>query len=265
MNGEVRFTCVEGCGACCRNLRVPLSVAEAIAWTGRGHAVDVLTEAMVVATSEATENDTARFKLPRSLPGACGVLPVAVNVVLAASFPDGPCPDLGDDARCRIYAERPAVCRVYPLEITPLVTFDPARKSCPSAAWDGSAPPFARGGAPLDVETRGRIEGARAAQIADVSTKARLCADLRIRTAGLSGEGFVVHGLDPETLREALVGACGSDREAPGDRWVVVTNRDSTLSALTGARGAGARARSGRIESDPDPRRAYLGLCPDGE
>jgi len=265
MEGECRFTCVEGCGACCRNLRVPLSVAEAIAWTGRGHAADVLTEALIIATPDAVANDVARHKLPRSHAGACGALPIAVNVVLAASFPDAPCPNLGTDARCGIYDERPAVCRVYPMEITPHLVFDPRRKNCPPAAWDDSGAPLVRDGLCVDSDTGDQIDSARAAQIADAPIKARLCAGLRARTAGLSGEGFVVHAVAPETLRAALIEAAEATDEAPGERWIIVTNQRTTAAALTGARGAGASAIDGRIKDDPDPRRSYLGLFPDGD
>jgi len=265
MGVERRFTCVAGCGACCRNLRVPLSVAEAIAWTGRGHAVDVLTEALIIATPDAIDNDVARHKLPRAHAGICGALPIAVNVVLAARFPDGPCPNLGPDARCAIYAERPAVCRVYPLEITPHLVFDPGRKNCPPAAWAESGALLIHDGECADPDARERIESARAAQIADAPIKARLCVGLRVRTAGLSSEGFVVHALPSETMRAALIDATLATDAAPGERWVIVGNRGSTIAALAGARGDGALVIDGRIKDDPDSRRSYLGFYPDGE
>ena len=46
--------------------------------------------------------------------------------------------NLGEDMKCKIYERRPLVCRIYPAEMSPLITFDMLRKALPAgglARW----------------------------------------------------------------------------------------------------------------------------------
>lgn len=243
------------CGKCCADLRVPLSLEEAAAWAGRGHAVEILCDASPWAVEPPTGDLAVAYRRERSFAASCGALPVRVSALLVASF-QGPCPNRMPDIRCAIYAERPMVCRLYPAEFNPTVAFDPANKQCPPEAWAESWPPLMRDGEPADEGLRALIERCRATAVADTALKPRLCADLGIRTAGLTNEGYAVHRPDPDRLRAALRACLEDSATGPedGGDWTIASNREGTLDTLSWMDARGERTTAGDD---------YLGFFPD--
>lgn len=241
---DLNFACTQ-CGKCCHDLKLPLSVDEAIRWAGAGHPVDILCEAMPWPSDPSPEDEARRYKGDRTFPALSADLPIRIAATLAATF-DGPCPYLGPDMLCGNYETRPRVCRIYPAEIAPHVTVDPTQKNCPAEAWSTDSPPFVRNGLPLDSGTVALIEGHRAAAVDDASVKARLCFDLGIAHAALANEGYVVHAPAPVSLAEALQLA----RDTPGHfgevpQWKIVTNSGATLDMLNDAGADGALVGKG--------------------
>lgn len=262
---DAHFGCTI-CGKCCRDLRLPLSLAEADAWLGRGHRVEVLCKAIPWPDGPASQEPLARYEASLSVAASSGALPVRIGVILAAPQGDpqtgGPCPNLRPDGLCAIYDDRPMVCRIYPAEFNPFIPFDPAGKLCPPEAWAPSNPVRFADGQPLESDLSRLIARYRATAAAEVAAKAALCARLGIRAAGLSNEGFVVHRPDPDALRQAVRdGLDGRGWEAVADGWGIVSNRASTLNALRVVQASAIAARSGGTGGDGW---LYLGLFPDG-
>ena len=156
---DLDFAC-NGCGGCCRDLRIPLTIDEATAWLQRGGHVELLCDAMPWLVEPEPDNAFAAYKRARSTAALSGSLPVRVTVMLTASHA-GPCPNLRDDLRCAIYDERPLVCRIYPAEVNPFVPLAPAGKQCSPDAWQQT--PFVRGGTIVDAATHENIARSRAA------------------------------------------------------------------------------------------------------
>lgn len=252
----VHFGCT-GCGKCCRDLWLPLTVEEAVAWLERGQPVNVLCEAMVWPVEP--ENDAvAAYKKERSFPAACGPLPIRIGMSLAAHH-DGPCPNLLPDLRCRIYDARPLVCRLYPVEFNPFVVFDPKSKRCPPEAWEPSNPVLLTNDGYAGNELPDAIARFRAAAASEVGIKAGICEALGLRAASLANEGYMTYRPDPATLldilRNAMTGGNAEERAQPAD-WTIVSNRKATLDMLSSV-GAPC-AHSGRSGAG-----AYLGFYPD--
>ena len=141
---DIDFECTM-CGNCCHDLRLPLTVAEALAWLGRGNEVQILCEALPWPEEPAADNLQAAHKRRRSFAAMSGSLPTRIVVILTGAFV-GPCPNLQADMRCRIYEERPFVCRIYPAEINPFIELVPANKGCPPEAWTPGLAPLVRAG-----------------------------------------------------------------------------------------------------------------------
>ena len=116
---DIDFECTM-CGKCCHDLRLPLTVTEAVAWLERGNNVQILCEALPWPEEPPAENRLATHKRRRSFASMSGSLPTRVLVTLAAVYA-GPCPNLRPDMRCAIYEQRPLVCRIYPAEINPFI------------------------------------------------------------------------------------------------------------------------------------------------
>jgi Fe-S-cluster containining protein len=148
---RLSFACTQ-CGRCCQNHRVPLTVHEAMAWLRRGGDVHLLCDAVVWPAEPPADDAFAAYKRQRSFAAASAVMAVRVGVILAASFP-GRCPNLMDDNRCGIYAERPLVCRIYPASINPFEPLGAESKACPPEAWDARGPAFVRAGQLVDHAT----------------------------------------------------------------------------------------------------------------
>ncbi|RDU98774.1 YkgJ family cysteine cluster protein [Trinickia dinghuensis] len=235
---DVDFACTI-CSKCCRDLRLPLTVDEAVDWLSRGGSVQLLCEAVPWLADPPPENLWAAHKLRRSFAGRSGDLPVRVVVILAATF-TGPCPNLQPDNRCGIYEERPLVCRIYPAEINPFVEFDSRNKLCPPDAWATGSPALFRGGRLVDARTVELIERSREADANEAPVKAELCRVLGIDRAAIANEGFAVHSPNGGVLLEALRSVrAQASKDGPSARpsgasgeWRLVSNRRASVDAL---------------------------------
>jgi Fe-S-cluster containining protein len=249
MSMNIDFECTM-CGKCCHDLRLPLTVAEALAWMGRGNEVQILCEALPWPEEPAADNLQAAHKRRRSFAAMSGSLPARIVVILTGAFA-GPCPNLQADMRCGIYEARPLVCRIYPAEINPFIELDPASKGCPPEAWTPGLAPLLRGGKLVDATTAGLIQRSRAADTADAPAKQALCALLGIDVAALANEGFVVHSPQRAVLLAALEQASaaaavtgGAALKAPTSEdlpvWRFVSNRRATVDTLESVGALGA-------------------------
>lgn len=255
---DIDFSCT-GCGRCCHDLRIPLTVAEATAWLRRGGHVELLCDAMPWPVEPAADDAFAAYKRARSSPALSGTLPVRVTTLLTASHA-GPCPNLLDDLRCGIYEERPLVCRIYPAEVNPFVPLVPDGKQCPSDAWQHA--PLTRGGTIVDALTRENIVRAREASAAEAPLRARLCAALGIDTAAVANEGFAIHAPPANVLLAALSllddARATAAAEAAPTAWTLLTNRSATADTL---RSVGASSRLAASD-EAGTRCRYLGFHP---
>ncbi len=253
---DLDFACT-GCGGCCRDLRIPLTIDEAIAWLRRGGHVELLCDPMPWLEEPEAGNAFAAYKRARSTPASSGTLPLRVTAVLAASHA-GPCPNLRDDLRCGIYDDRPLVCRIYPAEINPFVPLAPPGKQCPSDAWQQA--PLLRGGTLVDAATAEHVARSRTASETETPLRARLCEMLGIDTAAVANEGFAVHAPPADALLAALtaVRAAPAADDAQAAAWTLTSNRTATIDALAAV---GAASRSAAALAGPRVR--YLGFHPD--
>jgi Fe-S-cluster containining protein len=257
---DIHFGCTV-CGKCCRDLRLPLTVAEAAAWLADGNPVQLICEARPWPAEIAPDDPRAAHQRRRSFAAMSGIVPVRVVVILAANL-EGACPNLQADLRCGIYARRPLVCRIYPAEINPFVELRPSNKGCPAEAWSADRPLFQRDGVVADAELAGQIRRSRDTDAQDVAVKQRLCGALNLHCTALMSEGFVVHSPERSTLSAAIALATGPGADAadaasaPGNDWCFLSNRRGTVQAM---RGAGARCElAGAAGSSFE----YLGFQP---
>jgi Fe-S-cluster containining protein len=252
---DMDFDCTM-CGKCCHNLRLPLTVSEAIAWLRAGHHVQLFVEAMPWPEEPPEDNLVAAHKRRRSFLAASGSLPIRVVVIIVAAF-DGPCPNLLEDMRCGAYESRPLVCRIYPAEISPFISMDPAQKACPPEAWTSASSPLLRQGQIVDARIAALAAQSRNTDAADVCAKASLCEALGINSAALSNEGFVVHTPDQSSLLSALESAQMVTEATPG-AWQFVSNRHATAEVLSSVDAVVSRTSTWQAEAA-----AFLGFFPD--
>lgn len=202
---DTRFSCT-GCGKCCTDHHVPLTLAEARDWAEDGGQLIVLLEAFLetgpglhnLNLSHAQQEHARR----RSLPVLCGSAPAYVSITFAA-YNVGRCRNLGEDNRCGIYEKRPLVCRIYPMEINPHIPLRPEMKDCPSEAWQ-IGPALIHGGQLVDRPLAELIERSRQADREDIAVKARICGELGIHTAALKGDGFTTYLPEAAAFLQAL-------------------------------------------------------------
>ncbi|WP_290439245.1 YkgJ family cysteine cluster protein [Burkholderia plantarii] len=255
---DISFQCTE-CGNCCKDLRLPVTPAEARTWLERGGRVDVLCEALPWPAEPEPDNVFAEYKRRRSFAADSGTLPVRIDVTLAASF-SGPCPNLGDDLRCRAYDTRPLVCRVYPAEINPFIELRPENKGCPPEAWRPGTAPLLAGGTIVDATTREAAERSRVEQERAVPAKQAICAALGIDRASVANEGFLILSPEPADLLAALCAlpqAPEALEPAPGEGaaprgWTLVSNRQQTIDVL------GQVGALSELDRAPQGEHAYL-------
>src|ERR1700683_3760557 len=81
---DIHFKCTQ-CGQCCRNTKVPLTVAEAIHWLNRGHDVQLLCEASPWPSALDGEPRAIPFRR-RSFDVTSGSMPIRVVVMLVANI-----------------------------------------------------------------------------------------------------------------------------------------------------------------------------------
>ncbi len=244
----LRFGCTI-CGRCCHGLRLPLSIAEAAAWLERGGDVELLCDA-APALSHPPGSPEA-YRAERAVPAMSGDLPVTVALTITAVF-DGPCPNRLPDMACAIYADRPDVCRIYPAEVRPERTIDPAAKLCPPEAWNASEAPLTDAqGLVVEPVTAKAIASTRHNGIADVPAKARLMMNLRIDAAALANEAYVIWKPDRVSLLTALRDAADT-RTDDVIEIAIVSGRSETRAMIQEA---------GAKDGDADDQRfSYLPL-----
>ncbi|MEJ2458705.1 MAG: YkgJ family cysteine cluster protein, partial [Novosphingobium sp.] len=206
----IHFDCTQ-CGKCCHNLRLTLSVDEAIVWAGRGHTVQLLTEALPWVGDPDPADAPALYRHDRSFPAASGTAPFRITVIPVA-YHDGACPHLQQDMRCGNYAERPRICRIYPLEARPFTDLRPENRLCPPEAWSCEFPVLERGGEIADPEAARIVAAHRQAAAADVSVLAAACDALSLSTAAFANEGLAVHVPEPLDLAQILRAARDEER-----------------------------------------------------
>ncbi|UZJ57836.1 YkgJ family cysteine cluster protein [Pseudomonas sp. KU26590] len=191
---DVQFECV-GCGECCRGRFVPLTLSEAVTWLKRGHSVGILLEAFDDSLWPVTSPEYA-YNAGRSAPVSGGSGTLRVTVILAANaIPE--CPNLQKDGLCSVYLERPLVCRIYPMEISPFIELKPQAKDCPPESWQqGSL-------LASDVGLAMLVQQSRQIDREDAQNKVALCEALGLTVAGWKGNGLVIHQPSVETLLAA--------------------------------------------------------------
>jgi Fe-S-cluster containining protein len=251
---DISFSCTM-CGKCCQNLRLPLTISEAIQWLERGHVVDILCEAVPWPSEPDSANAMARHKRSNSFAAKSGALPVRIATILTASH-SGSCPNLQDDMSCAIYEQRPMTCRIYPAEVNPFVQLNIAGKNCPPEAWTSDKPLLSRDGQWVSNELRELTVRSRQITADDSPRKGSLCSVLNINTAALASEGYVVHRPPLDALLDALrQSTIEPVNEAPLPEWTIVSNRNSTRDTL---------ASLGALASSPNGDRQaaseYLGF-----
>ena len=253
---DVHFDCTL-CGRCCRGHKLPLTVREAIRWLRDGHPLQVLCDLSPWPLEPPAEDLRAAHRRRRSFAAVSGALPVRVIAILVADLGEA-CPNLLADLRCAIHDRRPLVCRVYPAEINPFVTLEPAAKLCPPEAWQADRPLLERDGRVVDEVVRRDIQASRDTDAAEVPVKARACARLGLDAAALAHEGFVVHAPDPAALLAALEIESADATGGPGSAtWRILSNRAETVASLSGI-----GALSDHPPSEASAALHYLGFYP---
>jgi Fe-S-cluster containining protein len=261
----VHFSCTK-CGGCCHDLRLPLAVDEARAWIERGGDVQLFCDAIVWPQEPPADDGLAQHRRRRSFAALSGTLPVRVSVTLVAAF-DGACPNLRPDMSCGAYAERPRVCRIYPAEVNPFVTLDPAAKACPADAWSTTQPLLMRAGRLVDADTAKLVAQSHEADERDRTTKAYLCALLGYDTAALANEGVAIYTPPRASLASALHAAqrACTPFDDPQPRspypWRLLTNRETTLTTLHSVGATADLTAHAPDQNEATP--TYMGFFPD--
>ncbi|MNO74379.1 Flagellin N-methylase [compost metagenome] len=225
------FSCV-GCGKCCNDHHVPLTLPEARMWAADGGQVIVLVEAFLSnglgLSAQQREHAEARSALVRS--GACEVY-VAITF---AAYSTGACRHLDQDNLCRIYERRPLVCRIYPMEINPHIPLNIAAKECPPQSWE-QGPPLIVGGELADPQLADLIQRSRQADRDDIHIKDAICALLEIRTTALKGDGFTAYLPDMTAFATIIDELAGQTLPAWESEWQFHVSGDDVAGPLLAA------------------------------
>ncbi|HWT67671.1 MAG TPA: YkgJ family cysteine cluster protein [Pseudomonas sp.] len=183
------FSCV-GCGKCCHDHHVSLTLSEARLWAADGGQVIVLVEAFLSnglgLPAEQREHARRRSAVVRSADAEAFV------AITFAAYNAGACRNLDEDNRCRIYERRPLVCRIYPMEINPHIPLNTVVKECPPESWE-TGPQLIVGGELVDRDLAQLIHQSRQADRDEILMKDAICALLGIRTTALKGDGFTAY------------------------------------------------------------------------
>jgi Fe-S-cluster containining protein len=209
------FSCV-GCGKCCTDHHVPLTLTEARMWANDGGQVIVLVEGFLgnglglpLLQREHAER--------RSVVVRSGATEAYVAITFAA-YNVGPCRNLDEDNLCRIYQRRPLVCRIYPMEINPHIPLNTAVKECPPESWE-QGPDLIVGGELVDQELVTLIQRSRQADRDEVQTKDAICGLLGIRTTALKGDGFTAYLPDMTAFATIIDELAGQTLPAWESEW----------------------------------------------
>lgn len=209
------FSCV-GCGKCCNDHHVPLTLTEARMWADDGGQVIVLVEGFLGnglgLPAHQREHAERRSVVVRS--GAS----TAYVAITFAAYNVGPCRNLDEDNLCRIYERRPLVCRIYPMEINPHIPLNPAIKECPPESWE-QGPDLIVGGQLADQELAGLIQRSRQADRDDIQTKEAVCGLLGIRSTALKGDGFTAYLPDMNAFATVIHQVEQAPQTGSGTDW----------------------------------------------
>ena len=209
------FSCV-GCGKCCNDHHVPLTLAEARMWAADGGQVIVLVEGFLGngLGLPVQQREHAERRSVAVLSGTCE----AHVAITFAAYNVGPCRNLDEDNLCRIYERRPLVCRIYPMEINPHIPLNPAIKECPPESWE-KGPDLIIGGELVDQQLAGLIQRSRQADRDDIRSKDAICASLGIRVTALKGDGFTAYLPDMSAFATAIHQVTQQQLPGPGSAW----------------------------------------------
>lgn len=197
---NTQFSCV-GCGKCCTDHHVPLTLAEAAQWAEDGGSVIILTEAFL-ADGYGVKPEQLTHATRRSQQINSGNTQAFVAITFAA-FNAGRCRNLDAENLCRIYERRPLVCRIYPMEINPHIPLNPKAKDCPPESWE-QGPDLIVGGHLVDHQLMALIEQSRQADRDDIARKQAICEELGFNTTALKGDGFVAYLPTMSSFSEAI-------------------------------------------------------------
>lgn len=238
---DIDFHCTK-CGNCCKDLRLPLSIAEALDWLHDDNPVQVLCEAIPWPEDIPSSNPYAELKWNRAFSAQSGQLPIRVLVTLAAPLGNS-CPHLLADNSCGIYERRPLVCRIYPAEINPFLDLTPEHRHCPPEAWQIGSPPLMRQGIYTNQELRLLISTKLTQLINDIPSLETLCNTLGIHIAAMANEGYAAHTFNNAALLSALIGL--QDRpNASAQNWIFISDRNATVAAILSCEAKGSLASS---------------------
>jgi Fe-S-cluster containining protein len=231
------FSCV-GCGKCCNDHHVPLTLEEARMWANDGGQVIVLVEGFLGnglgLPLQQREHAERRSAVVRS-----GESDAYVAITFAA-YNAGRCRNLDEDNLCRIYERRPLVCRIYPMEINPHIPLNTAVKECPPESWE-KGPDLIVGGELVDQELAGLIHRSRQADRDEIQTKDAICALLGIRTTALKGDGFTAYLPDMTAFATTLDEVIGQTLPEWGSEWQFHLSGEDVAGQVLAAGGEVAR------------------------
>jgi Fe-S-cluster containining protein len=212
---NTQFSCV-GCGKCCTDHHVPLTLTEALQWASDGGSLIILTEAFL-ADGYGVSEEQRTHATRRSQRVASGSTQAHVAITFAA-YNAGRCRNLDADDLCRIYERRPLVCRIYPMEINPHIPLRPEAKDCPPESWT-QGPDLIVGGTLVDQSLLTLIEQSRQADRGDIARKEAMCAVMGIQTTALKGNGFVAYLPDMQAFMAAAAQTEETAHVSSGIGW----------------------------------------------
>ncbi|QTD32434.1 YkgJ family cysteine cluster protein [Pseudomonas fluorescens] len=242
------FSCV-GCGKCCTDHHVPLTLAEARMWAADGGQVIVLVEAFLAnglgLPEQQREHAQRRSAVVRS-----GMSDAHVAITFAA-YNVGPCRNLDEDKLCRIYERRPLVCRIYPAEINPHIPLNPSAKDCPPESWE-QGPDLIVGGELVDQELVTLIQRSRQADRDDIQIKDAICGVLGIRTTALKGDGFTAYLPDMGAFASVIDQITEQPLSEVSSEWQFHVSGDDIAGQV--------RAAGAQVVSEPPQTYAFISL-----
>lgn len=228
---NTKFSCV-GCGKCCSDHHVPLTLAEARMWAADGGAVIVLVEGFL-GNGLGLPSEQREHAQRRSVAVPSGAAKAYVTITFAA-FNNGRCRNLDEENLCRIYQRRPLVCQIYPMEINPHIPLTPGAKDCPPESWE-QGPELIVGGQLADLELASLIEQSRQADRDDIRIKEALCRRLGIRTSALKGDGFTAYLPDMTAFAQALEQAQADASVGAVEEWQFHVSGDNVAEQMQAA------------------------------
>ncbi|PTT30704.1 YkgJ family cysteine cluster protein [Pseudomonas sp. HMWF021] len=242
------FSCV-GCGKCCTDHHVPLTLAEARMWAADGGQVIVLVEAFL-GNGLGLPAQQREHAERRSLVVRSGTAEAHVAITFAA-YNVGRCRNLDEDNLCRIYERRPLVCRIYPAEINPHIPLNPAAKDCPPESWQ-QGPLLIAGGELVDQDLLELIQRSRQADRDDIRIKDAICAALGIRTTALKGDGFTAYLPQMDAFAAVIDQVAAQPLNTESSEWLFHLSGDDVAGQLVAA--------GAQVVTEPTQTYAFISL-----